>query len=182
MENGKKEFKQFIVNDIVCKVSGYDISEDGLSFQIQSLVLDMEKGFKKYTIKITTDFKQEEVKNLVGKVIGVKNAIGYGNTSFGSDNFQVLERKVGDEGLFDVNSKITTPVMVSFIKKTGKGSKIQSLVNNGTRQDLFEIGIDGVSPSQLDKLRSKNVIIEGVKVFDINGKKYYKTTKIPRVA
>ena len=178
----KKEFEQFIVNDIICKVSGYDLNEDGQSFQIQSLVLDLEKGFTKNTIKITTSFKKEEVEKLVGKVIGVKNAIEYSGGSYGVDNFQVIDKKVGEQGLFDVNGKITKPILVSFIKKTGKGSKIQSLVDNGTRQDLFEIGIDGVSPSQLENMRSKKVMIEGVKVFNIDGKKYYKMTKTPKVA
>jgi len=178
----KNDNHNFVIYDIKCLVSGYDIADDGKSFQIQSIT-ENEKSIVKNTIRITTDFKVEDVENLMDKVIGVKGANKYSNNSYGADNFRVLEGVKVDliEGIFETNGRIETPILISKITETKKGVKFHSRVKNGTRTDLFQFGLDNRKPIEFQNFYGKRVKLDGVLVYNIDGKNIYKISKEPKL-
>lgn len=168
--------KEFIKIEIMAKVGGYDLNDDG-SFQIQNLSIKNNGELVKNTIKIHKKITEQELKNLVGKVVKCDNVKEYKNgfkSYFSSDNFKIINDVIVD---FEVNKEII--IKCDNVITKDKNSKIQSIVINETRQDLFNITIKGIT--KLENLKGKTIKIKGVIVAKTDFGTFYSSNKTPEV-
>jgi len=174
----------FIKTEIISKINGYSKNEDG-TFQIQSIILDSKKGLIKNTIKIHKDIPIEQLESLVGKTIKVLQVEEYkkGYKSFYSGKDFKLVKNENDIDIFDVKREIILKIdNLVKVGKNGEDTKIQSLVSNGTRKDLFELKLKNINISKVLTLKNKEVVISGVNIAKIeNMGTFYSSTVLPTI-
>lgn len=174
----------FIKTEIIAKVSGFQKNEDG-TFQIQSIRLDEKKGLVKNTIKIHKEVSEVDLTALVDKTIKVLKVEEYKKgfkSSYAGQDFKLV-RNESNQDIFQVNRELTLKVdNIVAVGKTGEDSKIQSLVKNGTRTDLFEIKLKGIKLNSVQNIKGKEVILKGINISKMEGVgTFYNTTVLPEL-
>ncbi len=177
--------RDFLKVDLFIKVNGYEINEEEGTFQIQNISIQNEKLVKN-TVKIHKLYKEDTLKGLIGKTVKVEEPKEYKN---GIKIFYAGNdiKKVDLDTDFQVNRQITLKVdnvieSNSIDKKTNKkltNTTIQSIINNGTRMDLFNIKIKNTKKSELDTLKGKEVLIKNVNVAKTDFGTFYSSLEKP---
>ena len=167
---------EFIKMELYIKVSGYSKNEDG-TFQIQNIHLNNDKLVKN-TVKIHRNLTEEQIKSLLGKTVKVINVKEYKQ---GYKVFYAGEdiKKVDSDIEFKVNKEII--IKVDNLQEKKEDTILQSIVNNGTRTDLFNIKIKGISKNLLNELQGKRVLIKGVRVSKTDFGTFYSSDKKPQI-
>lgn len=170
----------FIKMEIITKISGYDIAEDKQSFQIQNISLSEKGDLKKNTIKVHKSFTKDQLEKLVGKSVLLTDIQEYKKGFkyiYSAKNIKVIENNNIE---FNVNKEIE--MQVDNVVEIKDDTKLQSLIKNGTRLDLFDIKIKGIKKIELENLKGKKVLIQSVKVAKIEGTgTFYSSTQKPKI-
>jgi len=167
----------FLKVEMLVKVSGYDINEDN-TIQIQNVSFNDKGKLVKNTVKIHKSYNEDTLKGLVGKTVKVLEVEEF------RKGFKVYYagkdiKKVDNQDIeFQVNKELT--MKVDNVVEAKEDTTLQSIINNGTRADLFNIKIKGFKKSLLEDLKGSNVVIKGVKVSKIEGSgTFYSSTQKP---
>ncbi|MDD2651922.1 MAG: hypothetical protein PHX44_02580 [Sulfurimonas sp.] len=170
--------KDFIKIEIIAKVGGYDLNNDG-TFQVQNLSFKNNGELVKNTIKVHKDIKEDDLKKLVGKTLKFENVKEYKQgfkSYYSSDSIKLLSDVNVD---FEINREITIKADNVITMKDNKSTRIQSIVLNETRQDLFNITIK--DKINLENLKGKTLKIKGVKVAKTDNGTFYSSNELPQI-
>ena len=172
----------FIKTEIISKVSGYQKNEDG-TFQIQNITLNEVKGLVKNTVKIHKELSEEELTQLVGKTIKVLEVEEFKKgfkSYYNGKDFKLVKNEANTD-IFEVRRELT--LKADYIVAVGKEKtdcKIQSMVKNGTRTDLFEIKLKDIKINRVQNLKGKEILIKGINIVKMEGTgTFYNTTVVP---
>jgi hypothetical protein len=169
--------KNFIKCELNIKMTGFDINEDG-TFQIQNIFLNENGSLVKNTVKVHKNLNEETLKGLLGKTFKVEGVEEYRQgfkVFYSGKDIKKIDKNID----FEVNKEITLKVDNVVEKK--EDSVIQSIIQNGTRTDLFNIKIRGIRKILLNDLKGKNVVIQGVKVVKTDMGTFYSSDKKPLI-
>jgi ribosomal protein S7 len=175
----------FLKMEILARVSGFDIDNDKKYIQIQNISFKGEKIVKN-TIKIHKHYTKEQLEQLVGKTIKVVEPEEY---TKGFKTFYAGKdiKKVDIDIDFKVNKKLEMKVDNLIESKDSKNEKrthtiLQSIIQNGTRADLFNIKIKDIKKELLQDLKGKKVLVENVEVVKVkDAGTFYSSIQKPKV-
>ena len=146
--------------ELLIKVSGFDMNEDG-TFQIQNVSFNELGKLVKNTVKVHKSLNEETLKSLVGKTVKIENVEEY-KKGFKFYYSGKDIKKIDKDVEFELNKEIT--LKVDNLVESKEDTTLQSIVLNGTRTDLFNLKIKGIKKSLLEEFKGKKVVIKNVRV------------------
>ena len=155
--------KEFMKIELLIKVSGFDMNEDG-TFQIQNVSFNELGKLVKNTVKVHKSLNEETLKSLVGKTVKVENVEEY-KKGFKFYYAGKDIKKIDKDVEFELNKEIT--LKVDNLVESKEDTTLQSIVLNGTRTDLFNLKIKGIKKSLLEEFKGKKVVIKNVRVVNV---------------
>lgn len=170
--------KDFIKCELLVRVSGFQINEDG-TFQIQNLSINEKTGgFIKNTVKVHKNLTEETLKPFIGKTVKIEGVEEYKNgfkTYYAGKDIKKVDKDID----FELNKEIILKVDNLVEKK--EDTVIQSIIQNENRMDLFNIKIKGIKKILLNDLKGKNVVVRGVNVIKTDAGTFYSSSEKPLI-
>lgn len=167
--------RDFLKVELFIKISGFDINEDG-TFQIQNVALNEAGKLVKNTVKVHKQLGEETIKGLVGKTVKVEGVEEY------KKGFKVFYAgKDIKTATIDTDFKVERELTlkVDNVVDNKEDTTLQSIITNGTRTDLFNIKIKGIKKPVLEALKSKKVLVKGVRVVKTDMGTFYSSIEKP---
>ena len=167
--------KEFMKIELLIKVSGFDMNEDG-TFQIQNVSFNEVGKLVKNTVKVHKNINEETLKSLVGKTVKIENVEEY-KKGFKFYYAGKDIRKIDKDVEFELNKEIT--LKVDNLVESKEDTTLQSIVLNGTRTDLFNLKIKGIKKPLLEEFKGKKVVIKNVRVVKTDMGTFYSSNVKP---
>jgi hypothetical protein len=167
--------KEFMKIELLIKVSGFDMNEDG-TFQIQNVSFNEAGKLVKNTVKVHKNINEETLKSLVGKTVKVENVEEY-KKGFKFYYAGKDIKKIDKDVEFELNKEIT--LKVDNLVENKEDTTLQSIVINGTRTDLFNLKIKGIKKPLLEEFKGKKVVIRNVRVVKTDMGTFYSSNVKP---